>query len=191
MKKILDNKQFKIEKYDSYFDIVLELSNVKSKLFYGIAWNPSDMEQRTGRIDRIDSLAYNKIMQAARSGQSEISFENKLQVFYPYLADTLEVNQMVKLFNGMAEFIELFYSDISKEITKEATTACNRLAGAGFPIENQSVLLRNVNDCPHVIKELNQKLLTIRVRPYYLYQCDLSKCISHFRTSLGKGIQIV
>ncbi len=78
-----------------------------------------------------------------------------------------------------------------KEITKEAAKACAMLADAGFPIENQSVLLRNVNDCPHVMKELNQRLLSIRVRPYYLYQCDLSKGISHFRTSLGKGIQIV
>ncbi len=79
----------------------------------------------------------------------------------------------------------------AKEITKEATMACRRLADSGFPIENQSVLLRNVNDCPHVMRELNQRLLTIRVRPYYLYQCDLSRGISHFRTSIGKGIQIV
>jgi len=79
----------------------------------------------------------------------------------------------------------------SKEITEESTKACNMLADGGFPIENQSVLLRNVNDCPHVMKELVRKLLTVRVRPYYLYQCDLSKGISHFRTSLGKGIQIV
>jgi len=79
----------------------------------------------------------------------------------------------------------------AKEITEESAEACNLLADNGFPIENQSVLLRNVNDCPHVMKELVQKLLTIRVRPYYLYQCDLSKGISHFRTSLGKGIQIV
>lgn len=65
------------------------------------------------------------------------------------------------------------------------------LADGGFPVVNQTVLLRNVNDCPHVMKELNQKLLTIRVMPYYIYQCDLSRGISHFRTSLGKGIQIM
>ncbi len=78
-----------------------------------------------------------------------------------------------------------------KEITKESTKACTLLADGGFPIENQTVLLRQVNDCPHVIKELNQKLLAIRVRPYYLYQCDLSMGISHFRTSLGRGIHII
>ncbi|MCD6272271.1 MAG: lysine 2,3-aminomutase [Deltaproteobacteria bacterium] len=79
----------------------------------------------------------------------------------------------------------------AKEITPEAAKACALLADGGFPLSNQTVLLRNVNDCPHVIKELNQKLLTIRVTPYYIYQCDLSRGISHFRTSLGKGMQIM
>jgi lysine 2,3-aminomutase len=79
----------------------------------------------------------------------------------------------------------------AREITPESTKACTMLADGGFPLENQSVLLRNVNDCPHVIKELNQKLLTIRVRPYYIFQCDLSRGISHFRTSLGRGVQIM
>lgn len=79
----------------------------------------------------------------------------------------------------------------AREITRESTKACTMLADGGFPIENQSVLLREVNDCPHVFKELNQKLLSIRVRPYYIYQCDLSRGISHFRTSLGRGIQIM
>lgn len=79
----------------------------------------------------------------------------------------------------------------AKEVTPYSTKACSMLADGGFPIENQSVLLRNVNDCPHVIKELNQKLLKIRVRPYYIFQCDLSRGISHFRTSLGTGVQIM
>jgi lysine 2,3-aminomutase len=79
----------------------------------------------------------------------------------------------------------------SKEITADSSNACTMLADGGFPVFNQTVLLRNVNDCPHVIKELNQKLLKIRVRPYYIYQCDLSMGISHFRTSLGRGIQIM
>jgi lysine 2,3-aminomutase len=79
----------------------------------------------------------------------------------------------------------------SKEITPATKKACEMLSDGGFPILNQSVLLRKVNDCPHVIKELNQKLLQIRVKPYYLYQCDLSRGISHFRTSLGRGIHII
>lgn len=87
---------------------------------YGIAWNASDMEQRTGRIDRIDSLAYNKIKKGADAGDADIAFTNKLQVFFPYLADTLEVNQMVKLFKGMDDFIDIFYHNVARKIKKES-----------------------------------------------------------------------
>ncbi|HPQ69776.1 MAG TPA: lysine 2,3-aminomutase [bacterium] len=78
-----------------------------------------------------------------------------------------------------------------KELTPEAVAACERLANGGIPLGNQSVLLRNVNDCPHIMKKLMHGLLMARVRPYYIYQCDLSQGISHFRTSVGKGIEII
>jgi len=78
-----------------------------------------------------------------------------------------------------------------REITEEAKKACARLADAGIPLGNQTVLLRDVNDCPHIMKKLMQMLLTIRVKPYYIYQCDLSKGISHFRTSITKGMEIM
>ncbi|MCE1228841.1 MAG: KamA family radical SAM protein, partial [Firmicutes bacterium] len=79
----------------------------------------------------------------------------------------------------------------AKEITAEAREACAKLADAGVPLGNQSVLLRGINDEPDVMKQLVHKLLTIRVRPYYIYQCDLSLGISHFRTSVDKGIEII
>ncbi|MTI84583.1 MAG: lysine 2,3-aminomutase [Firmicutes bacterium] len=78
-----------------------------------------------------------------------------------------------------------------KEITEESREACNRLLEVGVPLGNQTVLLRGVNDCPYVIKDLMHQLLQIRVRPYYLYQCDLSPGIEHFRTSVAKGIEII
>lgn len=78
-----------------------------------------------------------------------------------------------------------------KEITAEAKAACEKLANAGIPLGNQSVLLRDVNDCPVLMKKLVQKLLTIRVKPYYIYQCDMSRGISHFRTTVSKGIEII
>jgi lysine 2,3-aminomutase len=78
-----------------------------------------------------------------------------------------------------------------KEVTKESAEACAKLADAGIPVGNQTVLLKKVNDCPYIIRELNQRLLKIRVNPYYIYQCDLSEGIEHFRTSIGKGIQIM
>ncbi|MDO4571896.1 MAG: lysine 2,3-aminomutase [Clostridia bacterium] len=77
------------------------------------------------------------------------------------------------------------------EITEESKAACARLADAGVPLGNQSVLLAGVNDCVHVMKRLVQGLLAIRVRPYYIYQCDLSNGLSHFRTPVSKGIEII
>ncbi len=78
-----------------------------------------------------------------------------------------------------------------KECTREAYDACRRLADAGVPISNQAVLLKGVNDDPKIFKELNHKLLMMRVRPYYIYQCDLSQGISHFRTPVAKGLEII
>lgn len=77
------------------------------------------------------------------------------------------------------------------EITEESTRACQLLADAGVPLGNQSVLLRGVNDCVHVMKELVNTLVKIRVRPYYIYQCDLSLGLEHFRTPVSKGIEII
>jgi len=77
------------------------------------------------------------------------------------------------------------------EITQEAKFACTRLANAGVPLGNQTVLLRGVNDCTHIMMELVHELVKIRVRPYYIYQCDLSMGLEHFRTSVSKGIEII
>jgi len=78
-----------------------------------------------------------------------------------------------------------------RELTHSAREALRKLADAGIPLGNQSVLLAGVNDCPRIMKKLNQKLVQNRVRPYYLFQCDLSEGLSHFRTPIGKGIEIV
>lgn len=77
------------------------------------------------------------------------------------------------------------------EITPESIEACARLANAGVPLGNQSVLLRGINDCAHIMKRLVRELVKIRVRPYYIYQCDLSNGIEHFRTPVSKGIEII
>ena len=77
------------------------------------------------------------------------------------------------------------------EITAESIAACERMADAGIPLGNQSVLLRGVNDCVHIMKDLVQKLVRMRVRPYYIYQCDLSMGLEHFRTPVSKGIEIM
>lgn len=77
------------------------------------------------------------------------------------------------------------------EITPDAVAACERLANAGIPLGNQSVLLRGVNDCPKIMKRLVHLLVKMRVRPYYIYVCDLSMGIGHFRTPVSKGIEII
>lgn len=79
----------------------------------------------------------------------------------------------------------------SKEITPETKIALDKMANAGIPLGNQSVLLRGVNDCIHIMKQLVQDLVYLRVRPYYIYQCDLSQGIEHFRTPVSKGIEII
>ncbi|MBN2524056.1 MAG: lysine 2,3-aminomutase, partial [Bacteroidales bacterium] len=78
-----------------------------------------------------------------------------------------------------------------REITASSKEALAKLADGGFPLGNQSVLLADVNDCPRIMKSLVHKLVQNRVRPYYLYQCDLSEGLSHFRTPIGKGIEIM
>ncbi len=77
------------------------------------------------------------------------------------------------------------------EITPESAAACEKLANAGIPLGNQSVLLRGVNDCVSIMKRLVHGLVKMRVRPYYIYQCDLSMGLEHFRTPVSKGIEII
>ena len=78
-----------------------------------------------------------------------------------------------------------------QEITPDAERACTAIVDAGIPLGNQSVLLRGINDNAEVMKDLLLKLVHMRVRPYYLYQCDLSRGISHFRTDVDTGIDIM
>ncbi len=78
-----------------------------------------------------------------------------------------------------------------REITPELSRALAKLADAGIPLGNQTVLLAGINDSVHIQRELAHKLVKNRVRPYYLYQCDLVKGAGHFRTTIAKGIEII
>jgi lysine 2,3-aminomutase len=101
---------------------------------------------------------------------------------------TLRLADMLKGFHPL--YINTHFNH-PLEITPEASLACARLANAGIPLGCQTVLLKGVNDDPAVMRELMQKLLLIRVRPYYLFQADLAKGTSHFWTPLKKGIEIM
>jgi lysine 2,3-aminomutase len=78
-----------------------------------------------------------------------------------------------------------------KEITKRCKIACDMLAEAGIPLGSQTVLLKGINDRPYIMRKLMQELLQIRVRPYYIYQCDPVKGTQHFRTPVAVGINIM
>ncbi len=77
------------------------------------------------------------------------------------------------------------------EIDKEASEACKKMVNNGIPVLNQAVLLRGVNDTLEIQKEFLRKLVKIKVKPYYLHHCDLAKGVTHFRTSIEKGIEIM
>ncbi|ABR55830.1 lysine 2,3-aminomutase [Methanococcus aeolicus] len=116
-----------------------------------------------------------------------IRIGTRVPVVLPYRI-TDELVNMLKKHHPL--WINTHFNHI-KEITKSSKNALRKLADVGIPLGNQSVLLRGVNDCPNVIKKLNQKLAANRVRPYYLFQCDLSEGLSHFRTSVRKGVEII
>ncbi len=78
-----------------------------------------------------------------------------------------------------------------REVTPEAAAACDRLIRAGVPVNNQTVLLKGVNDHPEIIRRLNTSLLKAKVRPYYLFQCDMVRGLEHFRTRLSRGVEIM
>ncbi|MBI3323054.1 MAG: hypothetical protein HYZ95_01160, partial [Candidatus Omnitrophica bacterium] len=78
-----------------------------------------------------------------------------------------------------------------KEVTPRLKTAMDMLSESGVPLGSQTVLLRGINDDPEVMKKLMHELLKVRVRPYYIYQCDMAQGITHFRTTVEAGIRIM
>jgi lysine 2,3-aminomutase len=116
-----------------------------------------------------------------------IRIGSRVPVFLP-MRITPELTDMLQQFHPLWLNIHVNHPN---EITAELEQACDRLTRAGIPLGNQSVLLAGVNDNVHVQRELVQKLVRIRVRPYYLYQCDLVEGAGHFRTPVGKGIEIM
>lgn len=101
---------------------------------------------------------------------------------------TSELTGMLKRFHPLMISIHFMHP---VELTPETSQACNRLADAGIPLGSQTVLLKGINDEVEIMKKLMQGLLKIRVRPYYLYQCDPIPGSAEFRTSVSKGLEII
>jgi lysine 2,3-aminomutase len=112
---------------------------------------------------------------------------SRIPIFLPQRI-TPALCQMLQRYHPL--FISI-HTNHPRELTTEVREGLERLANHGIPLGNQSVLLRGVNDDAEVMKSLVQKLLMCRVRPYYLYQCDLIKGSSHLRTSVQTGIDII
>ncbi len=116
-----------------------------------------------------------------------IRIGSRVPVFMPQRV-TDELCEMLQRFHPLWLNIHVNHPN---EITAELAAACDKLTRAGIPLGNQAVLLAGVNDCPHIQRKLVQDLVRMRVRPYYLYQCDLVQGAGHFRTPVTKGIEII
>lgn len=116
-----------------------------------------------------------------------IRIGSRVPVFLP-MRITDELTDVLQKYHPLWLNIHVNHSN---EITAELEQACDRMTRAGIPLGNQAVLLAGVNDNVHIQRQLVQDLVRIRVRPYYLYQCDLVAGAGHFRTPVGKGIEIM
>jgi lysine 2,3-aminomutase len=99
--------------------------------------------------------------------------------------------ELARTLRRFAPLFVVTHFNHAKEITPEAREACERLVDHGVPVENQAVLLRRVNSSVVAIRDLMQKCLTMRVRPYYLHQMDVAEGLEHLRTPLAKGVEIL
>jgi len=135
----------------------------------------------TSKLDFIlSSLSKIPHLQAIRIG-------TRAPVVMPHRVDT-ELCAALMKYNNLWVNVQFNHPT---EVTPQSAEACRKLQRCGIPINNQSVLLKGINDDPAVMKELCQKLQSIRVRPYYLYQCDPVVGASHFRTSVMTGVEIL
>jgi lysine 2,3-aminomutase len=116
-----------------------------------------------------------------------IRIGSRIPIFLPQRI-TPELCTMLKKHHPL--FISI-HSNHPHELTTEVRDALGRLADAGIPLGNQSVMLRGVNDSVEIQKALVQKLLMCRVKPYYLYQCDLINGSSHLRTPVAEGVAVI
>ena len=100
-------------------------------------------------------------------------------------------DELAKMLRKYAPLYVVTHFNHAKEITPEAREACERLVDAGVPVENQAVLMRRLNSSALAIRDLMQKCLTMRVRPYYLHQMDVAEGLEHLRTPLATGVEIL
>lgn len=166
-----------IEQVDRCIDYIRQHREVRDVLISGgdpLTLSDNSLEyilRQLREIDHVEIIRLGSRMPVVLPQRITDSLVNMLKKYHPLYVNT--------------------HFNHPDEITRESRDACARLADGGIQLGNQTVLLRDVNDCPNIMKKLVHELLMIRVKPYYIYQCDLSSGISHFRTSITKGMEII
>jgi lysine 2,3-aminomutase len=169
--------QFSRRDYDRQIDYIANTPQVRDVLLSG--GDPLTIPQKVLEdvLRRLRAIPHVEI----------IRIGSRVPVFLPQRI-TPDLVAMLRQFHPLWMNVHFNHP---KEITPEVSEALARLADAGIPLGCQSVLLAGVNDCPTVMKELCHKLVMNRVRPYYLYQCDLVHGAGHFRTPVAVGVEIM
>ncbi len=168
---------FSRQEFDAQIAYIEQTPQIRDVLLSGgdpLVLAPKQLDMILGRLRAIPHLEI-------------IRIGSRVPVFLPQRV-TDEFCEMLAKYHPLWMNIHVNHP---KEITPELAAACDRLSRAGVPLGNQSVLLAGVNDSVHIQRQLVHELVKIRVRPYYLYQCDLVKGAGHFRTSVSKGIEII
>jgi len=171
------SEQFTQAEYDAMLDYIRRTPQIRDVLLSGgdpLTLAPKVLENLIARLREIPHVEI-------------IRIGSRVPVFLPMRIDD-ELCAMLARYHPIWLNIHVNHPN---EITADLAAAADRLSSAGVPLGNQSVLLAGVNDCVHIQRRLVQDLLRIRVRPYYLYQCDLVEGAGHFRTPVAKGIEIV
>ncbi|MBN1438122.1 MAG: lysine 2,3-aminomutase [Anaerolineales bacterium] len=171
------SEQFSSAEYEEQLDYIRRTPQVRDVLLSGgdpLTLAPKVLENLIASLREISHVEI-------------IRIGSRVPVFLPMRVDD-ELCAMLSRYHPLWMNIHVNHPN---EITPELAAAADKLTRAGVPLGNQSVLLAGVNDCVHVQRRLVQDLLRIRVRPYYLYQCDLVEGAGHFRTPVSKGIEII
>jgi lysine 2,3-aminomutase len=169
--------QFSRQEFELQIEYLKRTPQVRDVLLSGgdpLVLAPKILEEILGRLREIPHI------EIVRIG-------SRVPVFMP-MRVTDELCTMLQKYHPLWMNIHVNHP---AEITKELAEATDKLTRAGIPLGNQAVLLAGVNDNVHIQRHLVQDLVRIRVRPYYLYQCDLVEGAGHFRTPVAKGIEIM
>jgi len=137
----------------------------------------------------LENEGLEKIIQAVRS-VNHIEFL-RIGTRVPVTLPQRITSDLVNMLKKYAPIWISIHFNHPREISKRTRMACDMLADSGFPLGSQTVLLKGINDRPFIMRKLMQELLKIRVRPYYIYQCDPVRGTSHLRTPVAAGINIV